>query len=30
MEGKLLNQHGAVLALATTTARLIETAKALR
>jgi uncharacterized protein (TIGR00369 family) len=30
MEGKLLDQHGAVLAIATTTARLIEAAKALR
>ncbi len=30
MEGKLMDQHGAVLALATTTARLIEAAKALR
>jgi uncharacterized protein (TIGR00369 family) len=29
MEGKLLDQHGAVLALATTTARLVEAARVL-
>jgi len=30
MEGKLMDQHGAVLAMATTTARLTEAARVLR